>query len=49
MEQNMTAYQRVHHLTTVLNRYRHEYYNLNAPTVEDQVYDRLFDELAALE
>lgn len=49
MEQNMTAYQRVHHLTTILNRYRHEYYNLNAPTVEDQVYDRLFDELAALE
>ena len=49
MEQNMTAYQRVHHLTTVLNRYRHEYYNLNAPTVEDQVYDHLFDELAALE
>ena len=49
MEQNMTAYQRVHHLTTVLNRYRHEYYNLNAPTVEDQVYDRLFDELTALE
>lgn len=49
MEQNMTAYQRIHHLTTVLNRYRHEYYNLNAPTVEDQVYDRLFDELAALE
>lgn len=49
MEQNMTAYQRIQHLTTVLNRYRHEYYNLNAPTVEDQVYDRLFDELAALE
>ena len=49
MEQNMTAYQRIQHLTTVLNRYRHEYYNLNAPTVEDQLYDRLFDELAALE
>ena len=49
MEQNITAYQRIQHLTTVLNRYRHEYYNLNAPTVEDQVYDRLFDELAALE
>lgn len=49
MEQNMTAYQRIQHLTMVLNQYRHEYYNLNAPTVEDQVYDRLFDELAALE
>ena len=33
MEQNMTAYQRIQHLTAVLNRYRHEYYNLNAPMV----------------
>lgn len=47
MEQ--TAYQRVQHLTAVLNRYRHEYYNLNAPTVSDEVYDRLFDELTVLE
>lgn len=47
MEQ--TAYQRVQYLTAVLNQYRHEYYNLNAPTVSDEVYDRLFDDLAALE
>lgn len=47
MEQ--TTYQRVQHLTAVLNRYRHEYYNLNAPSVSDEVYDRLFDELATLE
>lgn len=47
MEQ--TTYQRVQHLTAVLNQYRHEYYNLNAPTVSDEVYDRLFDELTALE
>lgn len=47
MEQ--TTYERVQELTSRLNRYCHEYYNLNAPTVEDEVYDRLFDELAALE
>lgn len=47
MEQ--TTYQRVQHLTAVLNQYRHEYYNLNAPTVSDEVYDRLFNELTALE
>lgn len=47
MEQ--TSYQRVQHLTAVLNQYRHEYYNLNAPTVSDEVYDRLFDELSVLE
>ena len=33
----------------MLNRYRHEYYNLAKPSVSDAVYDRLFDELAALE
>jgi DNA ligase (NAD+) len=36
-------------LTDTLNRYRHEYYNLNAPSVSDAQYDRLFDELARLE
>lgn len=28
-----------------LNQYRDEYYNKNAPSVSDEVYDRLFDEL----
>lgn len=32
-----------------LNRYRHEYFNLSAPTVSDEAYDRLLEELAALE
>lgn len=32
-----------------LNQYRHEYYNLNSPSASDAVYDRLFDELLALE
>ena len=47
MEQ--TAQGRIQALTNQLNRYRHEYYNLSAPSVSDQVYDSLFDELAALE
>lgn len=36
-------------LVTKLNQYRHEYYNLAAPSVSDAVYDRLFDELQRLE
>lgn len=36
-------------LTAQLNQYRYEYYSLNAPTVGDDVYDRLFDELSRLE
>lgn len=40
---------RIRELTTLLNRYRDEYYNQNAPSVSDEVYDRLFDELVGLE
>lgn len=36
-------------LTTRLNVYCDEYYNKNAPSVSDAVYDRLFDELERLE
>jgi len=36
-------------LTARLNLYRDEYYNKNAPSVSDAVYDRLFDELVGLE
>ena len=36
-------------MTARLNRYRDEYYNKNAPSVTDEVYDRLFDELTRLE
>ncbi len=36
-------------LVTKLNRYRHEYYNLAAPSVSDTVYDRLYNELQELE
>lgn len=44
-----TPYERLRELTDLLNRYREEYYNKNAPSVSDEVYDRLFDELAEIE
>ena len=40
---------RIRELTAWLNQRNHEYYNLNAPTVSDAVYDRHFDELKRLE
>jgi DNA ligase (NAD+) len=36
-------------LRGLLNRYLHEYHVLDAPTVNDAEYDRLYDELVALE
>lgn len=47
MAQN--AWERVQALTAQMNRYRDEYYNGNAPSVSDAVYDRMYDELALLE
>lgn len=44
-----TDKERLFELINLMNRYRHEYYNLNAPTVSDEVYDRLFDELVCLQ
>lgn len=41
--------EQIKNLTERLNQYRNEYYNLNAPSVTDEVYDRLFDELVKLE
>jgi len=40
---------KIRELTAKLDQWRHEYYNLNAPTVTDAVYDRHFDELEQLE
>ena len=40
---------RMRELVDALNRYGHEYYVLDAPTVPDAVYDKLYDELRALE
>ena len=36
-------------LVELLNRYAYEYYVLDAPTVSDVEYDRLYDRLVALE
>ncbi|MBQ8352178.1 MAG: NAD-dependent DNA ligase LigA [Clostridia bacterium] len=36
-------------LTDLLNRYAHEYYVLDRPTVSDKEYDALYDELRVLE
>lgn len=47
MDQNWMKRQR--ELNDRLNRYRNEYYNLNSPSVSDAAYDRLFEELQALE
>lgn len=45
----MDKIQKIQDLVKQLNIYRHEYYNLNRPSVSDTVYDRLFDELSKLE
>ena len=44
-----THIEKIQKLTAQLNNWRHEYYNLNAPTVTDAVYDRHIDELERLE
>ena len=45
----MNKIERIHELTARLNVYRHNYYNLNKPTISDQKYDAMFDELSTLE
>lgn len=40
---------RMRELVDLLNRYAHEYYVLDNPSVPDREYDRLYDELVALE
>jgi|GEM_PF-6536322 len=47
MEQ--TSIERIEELTEQLNQWRHEYYNINTPTISDAVYDRVYDELERLE
>lgn len=46
---DQTLFEKQRELTERLNRFRNEYYNLNAPSVSDAVYDRLFDELKQME
>lgn len=45
----MTVLQKIQELTAQLNRYAHEYYDLDAPSVPDAEYDRLYRELEQLE
>lgn len=40
---------RMRELVDVLNKYAHEYYVLDNPTVSDKEYDNLYDELVSLE
>lgn len=44
-----TPQQHIRTLVQTLNRYAHEYYTLDAPSVPDAEYDRLYRELEALE
>ena len=44
-----TPQQNIRNLVQTLNRYAHEYYTLDAPSVPDAEYDRLYRELEALE
>lgn len=43
------ARHRVEQLKQLLNEYAHQYYNLDSPSVDDEVYDGLLQELKALE
>ena len=45
----MDKIQRIKTLVKELNIHRHNYYNLNKPTIADLQYDNMFDELSALE
>ncbi len=40
---------RMRELVDILNKYAHQYYVLDNPTVSDKEYDRLYDELVRLE
>jgi len=45
----MDKIKRIQDLVKELNIHRHNYYNLNKPTITDAQYDNMFDELSALE
>ena len=45
----MTPKERIEEITKLLEKYNYEYYVLDNPSVSDAEYDRLFDELQALE
>ena len=43
------ASERIQELTNILNKYSHEYYELDQPSVPDATYDSMFQELQKLE
>lgn len=45
----LTTFQQLRDLTARLNRYRHEYHDLKAPSVTDEDYNRVLGDLTALE
>ena len=45
----MNIESKIKELTELLNKYAHEYYTLDTPSVEDAEYDRLYRELETLE
>ncbi|TQR43690.1 NAD-dependent DNA ligase LigA [Paenibacillus popilliae] len=46
---NANAQTRIEQLVAELHRYNHHYYTLDNPVVSDKEYDKLYDELVALE
>ncbi len=45
----MNDIEKMRELVDILNKYATEYYVLDAPSVDDKVYDRIYDELKQLE
>jgi len=45
----LTTFQQLRDMTARINRYRHEYHDLKAPSVTDAEYDRILENLTALE
>lgn len=45
----MNENQKMRELVDVLNKYAYEYYVLDKPSVDDKVYDKIYDELKTLE
>ena len=45
----MDKIEQIQELVKELNQYRHEYYNINKPSVSDATYDQLFNKLQSLE
>ncbi len=49
MEERETKIKKIHELVEKLNKYAYNYYVLDNPSVSDKEYDKVYDELVALE